>query len=935
MRRALDEVEVTGVQTTLPFDRALVRDPAFADETGATCPPTGSPSTGTASRIEPARSRSRRSPPLAPRALKDPRRHRLCAKTDPPAQPGARTVAGPRSTGGRGDTCPDHAGARPPPSRGRGRGPSIRRRPSRRADRVHVAGSSPADRRRAPDRRGRRRRLALRARRRGRGAGRAAGAGDRATGSRRRGWWAPSRSVPSSRAGSSSVAVAAGDRRRGRSDAPGRGGDEDAERAARAAGRDGPRVAVGRRLDRRGRRRPGGHRVGTVSDAPDRRGRPVGEGTDAAPRSLAGDRCGPRPRAAAPERRDPFETSSGIEIRDLYTPADIAGLDEARDLGRPGEYPFTRGVQPTMYRSRFWTMRQYAGLRHRRGDQPALPLPARPGPDRPVGRLRPADPDGLRLGRPGGRGRGRPGRRPDLAAWPTWRSCSTASRSGEVTTSMTINATAPILLALYVAAAEAQGVERARISGTTQNDILKEYIARGHLHLPAPPVDAPRDRRLRVLRRASCRSGTRSRSAATTCARPGRRPPRSWPSPWPTPSPTSRRPSSAGSTSTTSPAACRSSSPPGRELFEEVAKFRAARRMWATIMRERFGATEPALDAVPLPRPDRGLVADRPVDRQQRRPDHDPGARGGPRRGPEPAHELPGRGARPADRGGGPAGPADPADPGLRGRRDRDARPAGRLVLRREPDERARGGRVGLPRRDRGPGRDARGHRAGLPAARDPGGGLPRPAGDRRGRPGRRRRQPLPRRRGRHAARSTGSTRRGSAARSSGSDGSGPSARPRRGRRRWTSSSGSPAPTATSCRRSSRRSAPTRRSARSATACGSPGASTASSSPSDRRSTTEGQAPVGTPPTCRILAPDLHALARWSNGRSSIAAASISSSGASSDSTTVRCGMTSSNTPPYGGHAGQRATTAGQGRKGSAGSGSSQTTPSSRRTTGR
>ncbi|MFI5041942.1 MAG: methylmalonyl-CoA mutase family protein, partial [Acidimicrobiales bacterium] len=66
--------------------------------------------------------------------------------------------------------------------------------------------------------------------------------------------------------------------------------------------------------------------------------------------------------STAPERRTRFRTTSGIEIRDLYTPADTAGLDEARDLGRPGEYPFTRGVQPTMYRGRFWTMRQYAGF---------------------------------------------------------------------------------------------------------------------------------------------------------------------------------------------------------------------------------------------------------------------------------------------------------------------------------------------------------------------------------------------------------------------------------------------------------------------------------------------------------------------------------------------------------------------------------------------
>ena len=130
----------------------------------------------------------------------------------------------------------------------------------------------------------------------------------------------------------------------------------------------------------------------------------------------------------APERREPFETSSGIVIRDLYTPADTAGLDEDRDLGRPGEYPFTRGVQPTMYRSRFWTMRQYAGFataeetnrasatsssRARRGCR--SPSTCRPRwattPTRPRRRARSA----------GSACRSR--------AWPTWRSCSTACRS--------------------------------------------------------------------------------------------------------------------------------------------------------------------------------------------------------------------------------------------------------------------------------------------------------------------------------------------------------------------------------------------------------------------------------------------------------------------------------------------------------------------------
>ena len=116
------------------------------------------------------------------------------------------------------------------------------------------------------------------------------------------------------------------------------------------------------------------------------------------------------------------------------------------------------------------------------------------------------------------------------------------------------------------------------------------------------------------------------------------------------------------------------------ELFEEVAKFRAARRMWARIMRDRFGATNPRSMMCRFHVQTAGSQPDRPVDRQQRRPDDDPGARGRARRRPEPAHELARRGARPADRGGRPARPPDPADPRLRGRRDRDARPARRLA---------------------------------------------------------------------------------------------------------------------------------------------------------------------------------------------------------------------------------------------------------------
>ena len=231
---------------------------------------------------------------------------------------------------------------------------------------------------------------------------------------------------------------------------------------------------------------------------PERPDRSTGPGRDPA-RERWRETLRAKALASAPERRERFETSSGIEIRDLYTAADIAGLDEDRDLGRPGEYPFTRGVQPTMYRSRFWTMRQYAGFAtaeetNRRfrylleqgqtGLSVAFDLPTQMGYDSDA---REAEGEVGRVGVP-------------ISSLADMAVLLDGLPLGEVSTSMTINATAPILLALYVAAAEAQGVPRSGISGTTQNDILKEYIARGHVHLPATAVDAPRDRRVRVLR---------------------------------------------------------------------------------------------------------------------------------------------------------------------------------------------------------------------------------------------------------------------------------------------------------------------------------------------------------------------------------------------------------------------------------------------------
>jgi methylmalonyl-CoA mutase N-terminal domain/subunit len=327
-----------------------------------------------------------------------------------------------------------------------------------------------------------------------------------------------------------------------------------------------------------------------VSEPVDRPARPVGDGRDPA-RDRWRETLRAKALKAAPERRHRFETSSGIETRDLYTPADIAGLDEDRDLGRPGEYPFTRGVQPTMYRSRFWTMRQYAGfataeetnrrfrylLEHgQTGLSVAFDLPTQMGydSDSPA-----AEGEVGRVGVP-------------ISSLADMAVLVDGLPLGEVSTSMTINATAPILLALYVAAAEGQGVPRDRISGTTQNDILKEYIARGTYIFPPRPsmrlvtdvfefcaAELPRWNTISI-------SGYHMREAGATAAQ------------------------ELAFTLADAIAYVEAAVERGldvddfagrlsfffaawSELFEEVAKFRAARRMWATIMRERFGATDP------------------------------------------------------------------------------------------------------------------------------------------------------------------------------------------------------------------------------------------------------------------------------------------------------------------------------------------------------
>ncbi len=187
------------------------------------------------------------------------------------------------------------------------------------------------------------------------------------------------------------------------------------------------------------------------------------------------------------EREALFETISGEPVRPLYTPDDLADFDSERDLGHPGEFPFTRGVYPSMYRGRLWTMRQFAGfgtaeetnerfrylLDHgQTGLSTAFDMPTLMGLDSDHGRA---------LGEVGVEG----------VAIDTLDDVIELFRGiplGEVTTSMTINAPAAILLAFYVCAGEEQGVPAERLGGTIQTDILKEYIAQKEWCFPIEPA---------------------------------------------------------------------------------------------------------------------------------------------------------------------------------------------------------------------------------------------------------------------------------------------------------------------------------------------------------------------------------------------------------------------------------------------------------------
>ncbi|NIP22356.1 MAG: methylmalonyl-CoA mutase, partial [Phycisphaerae bacterium] len=186
----------------------------------------------------------------------------------------------------------------------------------------------------------------------------------------------------------------------------------------------------------------------------------------------------------SPERKENFVSDSGIELERVYLPDEDFNYEEK--LGFPGEFPFTRGVYPTMYRGRFWTMRQYGGYatakesnqRYRyllesgtTGLSVAFDLPTQIGYD---------SDDSLAEGEVGKVGVA-------IDSLKDMEALFDGIPLEKVSTSMTINATAAILLALYVAVAKKQGVDIRKISGTVQNDILKEYIARGTYIYPPEP----------------------------------------------------------------------------------------------------------------------------------------------------------------------------------------------------------------------------------------------------------------------------------------------------------------------------------------------------------------------------------------------------------------------------------------------------------------
>ena len=296
----------------------------------------------------------------------------------------------------------------------------------------------------------------------------------------------------------------------------------------------------------------------------------------------------------APERDAAFQTSAGHAIEPLYAPDDLAGngdgFDYSEKLGFPGTFPFTRGVQPTMYRGRLWTVRQYAGFasaeesnerykyllaQGQTGLSVAFDLPTQIGYD---------PDDEMALSEVGKVG-------VSICSIVDMETLFADIKLEDITTSMTINATASILLALYVAVAKKQGADLTKIGGTIQNDILKEYIARGTYAFPPRPSmrlitdvftwctdNLPAWNTINV-------SGYHMREAGCTAAQ------------------------EVGFTISNAIAYVDAGLAAGlkfddfaprlgfffacHSLFlEEVAKFRAARRLWANVARDRYGAQD-------------------------------------------------------------------------------------------------------------------------------------------------------------------------------------------------------------------------------------------------------------------------------------------------------------------------------------------------------
>ncbi|MDH5793316.1 MAG: methylmalonyl-CoA mutase family protein [Candidatus Bathyarchaeota archaeon] len=292
-----------------------------------------------------------------------------------------------------------------------------------------------------------------------------------------------------------------------------------------------------------------------------------------------------------PEKGE-ISTSSNIPINRIYTPLDIADFDYLRDLGFPGEYPLARGVYPTMYRARLWTMRQYAGFgtaeqtnqrfkyllkQGQKGLSVAFDFPTQVGYDchHPMARGE--------VGKAG-------------VSVSTLRDMEIVFDGiplDKITTSMTINAPATILLAMYAAVGQKQGLEQSQLGGTVQNDILKEYVARGmYIFPPKPSMRLVTD----IFEYCSHHmpqwntisiSGYHIREAGATAVQ------------------------EIAFTFANAIAYVQAAIEKGLDLdkfagrlsfffaahnnfFEEIAKFRAARRLWAKIMRERFGAKNPA-----------------------------------------------------------------------------------------------------------------------------------------------------------------------------------------------------------------------------------------------------------------------------------------------------------------------------------------------------